>query len=152
MSKKVISHTTQVINSDSGEVQEVTKSISIKAASTEEFFMMFVKHMAPFFNLRSLVDMKVLIKFCQIAEYNTGVVLLPTGLRKDICVELGINTPHLSNAIKRLKDHNLISGEQGQYKLNEVIAWKGEVKERDKEIKKNYKLNFRLEYISKAFE
>ena len=50
--------------------------------------MIFCKFIGGFFDLTSVLDMKLLIKFCQIADFNTGVVLLPAGLRKDLMLEL----------------------------------------------------------------
>lgn len=153
MTKRTINHLTEVINSDSGETTTIKKSITVQSKSTDEFFMLFVKYLSGFFELKSAIDIKVLIKFCQLADFNTGKVLLPAGSRKELCIELKMKSPHLSNSITNLKKLGLVAGEQGTYELNPMIAWKGDMKTREQLIKeKNLHLDFRINFNSNKFD
>jgi hypothetical protein len=153
MSRKIIEHLTESTNHDSGEVVTIKKSISVTTKTTDEFFMIFVKYLSGFFELTSAVDIKVLIKFCQCADFNTGQVLLPAGKRKELCDELNLKSTHLSNSITRLKAKGLVIGEQGTYELNPIVAWKGDMKTREQLIKqKNMRLDFRIDFNSTKFD
>lgn len=154
MGKRILEHSTETTSIETGETFLVKKSISIQAKTTDDFFMIFIKSLSGFFKIKSAVDIKVLIKFCQIADFNTGQILLPTGTRKDICSELDIQNQHLSNSIARLKTMGLVTGEQGKFELNPLLSWKGEMKEREKLLKKkkNMQLDFRINFNSNKFD
>lgn len=143
--RKLVVHNEEHINEVTGEVTTIRKSVSISTRGSDEFFMVFVKFMSGFFELKSALDQKVLMRFCQMAEFNTGQVLLPAGIRKDLLEEFQIKNSHLSNSIARLKKVNLITGEQGKYQLNPIVVWKGDIKTRDAIIK-NKGMDFNVKF------
>lgn len=128
--------TEQIVNEQTGEVVKVTtsKTYTIKS-STEEFYMTFISSCASLFKLKSPTDLKLTIKLCMIAEYNTGKVYLATEVRQEICKELGIVTQQLTNSLKSLKDKEIIEGGKGVFTLNPLIFWKGTTNERSKIMK-----------------
>lgn len=134
----------QRVDTSTGEVVNVTtqKTFTIKT-TTDTFYMTFIKHTKSIFKLKSAVDIKLIIKLCELAEYNTGRVILPSPLRKDVCVDLEITTQQFSNAISSLKKKKLITGAQGLYNINPLIFWKGTTDNRVnllKEIEVSYKI------------
>jgi len=151
MAKKIIEHNTRTTDLDTGEFQEITKTVTVRTDSQEEFFMLFIKAIGPVFKIKSLVDFKVLLKLCQLSVYNGGSIPLPTLTRKEICEELSLQNPNLSNSLNRLRTMGVITGSQGKFELNPIIAWKGDLKTRDKAIKK-MQLDFKIQYQSTKFD
>jgi hypothetical protein len=150
MPRKYVIHSEDTVNQATGEVLTTKKTMTFTSKSSDEFFMIFIKFISGFFDLRSAIDMKILIKFCMMSDFNTGMVLIPAGLRKELLVEFGIENSHLSNSIARLKKANLITGEQGKYALNPIVAWKGDIKTRDLLIKEKG-LEFKMNFVSEEF-
>lgn len=147
--KVIKSKTTSIVDTETGEVHmvETEKLVSVKT-ETEEFFQIYCRLIASVYELKYADDIKILIKFCEIAQFNTGVVLLPAALRKKVCEEIGILTSNMSKSIKRLKDKELLTGDRGEYKINPAIFWKGEQKVRAQILKDNglaLTLNFKSE-------
>jgi hypothetical protein len=122
------------------------KSFRIKT-NTEEFYMTFIKHIAPVYNLRSTASINVLNFLCCQAEFNTGKVILPASKRKEFCDSIGIEKQTFSNAICELKKHNLIHGERGEYMIDPKIFWKGTTDERAKALN-NETFNMNLQFTS----
>lgn len=151
MAKKVIEHNTRSTNMETGEFQEIVKTVTVKTNSQEEFFMLFIKTMSPMFELTSGVDIKVLFRLIQMASYNNGEILLPTEKRRLLCEEFGFQNPNLSNTLDRLKKTGIIKGRRGAFDLNPLFAWKGDLKSRDKAIKK-MQLDFKIQYQSTKFD
>lgn len=150
MPRKYIVKSEESVNENTGEVLTTKKTVTFSSKSSDEFFMIFVKFIGGFFDLTSALDMKLLVKFCQVADFNTGLVLLPAGLRKELLEELNVKNSHLSNSIARLKKANLITGEQGKYELNPIVVWKGDIKTRDQLIK-DKGLEFKMKFTSEQF-
>ena len=135
----------KVVDTTTGEVIEVTtqKIYSIKVNS-DKFFMTFIEMIAPVYKLKSLSDLKLMIKFCEIAEYNTGKVNISSSLRKEICQQLEMSTNSFSISLKSLKDKRLITGDKGTYIINPEIYWKGTIDVRSS-MMKNLKISFDIE-------
>jgi hypothetical protein len=151
MAKKVVEHKTEVVNQATGEVTETTKTVTIRTDSQEEFFQMYIQAMTPVFKVTSLPAMKLLMKMCQLAIYNTGEVYLPQGIRAELCEELGMRNNQITNILADLKKLGLVTGEKGVFIINPYIAWKGEKKVRMAEIKK-MELNLKIQYQSDKFD
>lgn len=117
------------IDDSTGELHliEVQKTVGVET-TTEEFFQVYCRLIASVYELKYADDIKILIKFCEIAEFNTGKVLIPAAERKVICEQLKMQTSNMSKSLKRLKDKDLITGEKGSYLINPAIFWKGEQK------------------------
>ena len=99
--KRLVNETTTV-DKTTGEIITTSKTFNIKVAS-EEFYMTFVPNMASFYEIKSLVDSKVLAKFGEYATFNTGEVLLPPSKRAKIASDLKISVQQVTNSILNLK-------------------------------------------------
>lgn len=148
MKKILTTKVLEIVDSSTGEVtrQEVQKIIKEKVDS-ENFYMVFLDYMAPLFKLNSDAARKVLDRFCQMAEFNSGRVLLPGPSRKELCDSLEMSANQLTNCIKKLKDCKLITGNGGEYKINPAIFWKGDQSARRQEILDNAELHVTYEII-----
>jgi len=106
--------------------------ILVKANDSKAFYINFFHMFKEQLKIKHLTDIHVLTAFCIRMEFNSSVVKLVSKDRKEICADLKIQNTHLSNSIRRLKDLDLISGEDGSYELNPHLTWKGNLKEREK--------------------
>jgi len=145
----VKSNTKEHRDQETGEVTtiEQEKILSIKFKG-EEFYQTYVGFLAKLYGLEHVSDYRLITKFCEIAEYNTGKVSISAGKRQLICQELGLNTTNFSKYVKRLKENSLITGDKGEYQLNPSLFWKGEQKVRAQVLKDqgfNLVINFRAE-------
>lgn len=104
--------------------------------TTETFTMMYNDYMSKLYGIEHLSDRKLIDKFCEMAEFNTGVVRLTTQDRDNVCDQLKISRPNLSKNLKRLKDLGLIDGDRGVYTINPTLFWKGDRKARAELLKK----------------
>lgn len=133
---------TTYTDKETGEVFTTSKIYRIPVPETK-FYMTYIESLAGVFNLKSAVDIKVLIKMCMIAEYNSGRVLVTAQVRREIIESIGICSPAISRAIDNLKTLQLVSGSQGTYYLNPAVFWRGENKVRDEMLKNNvFKVTF----------
>lgn len=141
MGKKVFikSESTSFVDQESGEVVllETKKLHKIQTKSEDRFFQVYYETLASFYDLRYTDDLKLLIKLAQLAEWNTGKVLLPSSIREEICTELMIHTTNLSKSLKRLKEKDLIQGERGVFVINPSVFWKGDKDVREKQLKED---------------
>lgn len=142
--KKYLKNETTHVDKETGEVLVSSKTYSINV-NQDEFYMTFIENMAGFFKLKSVVDIKVLTKFCIMAEYNTGKVVLSAAERKELVTFLDISIQQLTNSINNLKKNALINGEKGTYKLNPLVFWKGKNDVRNGLIKDN-KVNITFDF------
>jgi hypothetical protein len=134
----------QVLDRTTGEIVEVTtqKTYSIKMDS-DKFFMTFIETVAPIYKLRSLSDLKLMIKFCTITQFNTGKIIISPALRKEICEELNISTNMFSISLRSLLDKQLIYGEKGSYIINPQLHWKGTIDSRN-QLMKTLRITFTI--------
>lgn len=143
------STTKSIVDKETGELSLVeSEKVYTINTPTEEFFQVYCRLIGCIYKLKSINDIKLLIKFCEIAEFNTGKVLIPTPERKTLCNDLGIQNSNFSKSIKNLKDKCLLSGERGSYLINPAVFWKGEQKVRSQILKEgglSMLLNFREE-------
>lgn len=128
---KSLKHETTTWDKETGEQITVSKTYAIKIKQ-DEFYMSYIENMSGFFNLKSAIDIKVLTKFCMMAKYNTGKLVLSTAERKEICVLLEISTQQLTNSIYALRKNGLLSGSQGNFIINPAVFWKGTNETRNK--------------------
>lgn len=113
------------------------KPILVKVKNTEDFYFTFIQMFQQQLKIKSLTDVHVLTKFCLMMEYNSTKVKLTAGARKQLCDDIGIKMPHLSNSIGRLKEFGIIRGKDGEYEVNPFFAWKGKLSEREKLLSMN---------------
>ena len=139
MTKKLLHETTrQVKDKVTGDWSEMTQSKTFAIpVNEEEFYMTFIKNLSSILNLNSFTEIKVLVKLCEMAEFNTGKVSLTAGKRNEFIELLSINKAYLSSSIKSLINKGLLKGEKGEYEINPLVFWKGSLKERNALIKEN---------------
>jgi len=139
MAKHLVQSTeTQHVDEETGQliVTTIEKVHTIKV-NEEGFFMTYISMLRPFYQLEHLADVKLIVKLCELAEFNTGKVSISTAKRKELCDELNISTSNFSKYIKRLKDKELISGGQGEWTVSPALFWKGDRKTRAALLKNN---------------
>lgn len=137
----------QVINPETGEITTIETSKSFTTKITEDqFYMTFVNFLSPIYDLKPERAKDLLIWMLQHAEFNTGVVSMPTAVRKQIVEELKMANNSITNYLKTLKDKKLISGGNGVFTINPKIFWKGELAARKQLLKdKNIQIIFGIE-------
>lgn len=147
MSKYNTSIERQIIDKETGEILTIeTQKVFTTKVTDDEFYMTFLKFIAPLYELTSNKVIGLLSWMLSRAEFNTGVVTLTTADRRKITEELGIANNTISNYLKALKDKKLISGEKGRFTINPQIFWKGELAARKQLLKdKNIKITFGIE-------
>lgn len=125
-----------IVNHTTGETVTTAKEYSIKT-TPDSFYMVFIDSMSKIFEIKSLIDRKLLSKLCMKAEFNTGIVSISQADRKVILKELEINSPQMSKSLSNLIKLKLISGSEGTYVINPSVFWKGDMKSREALMKNN---------------
>jgi len=147
MGKKIVqSVETQVVDKETGEIL-VTESSKVYKEKIKEdsFYMTFIDFIAPYYKLSAESSRKLLTWMCEHAEFNTGTVLLPANVRKEISNKLGVTNNTITNGLKTLKTLGLISGEKGKFVINPQIFWKGDLKARRELLDENeFKIKFSI--------
>lgn len=130
-SKQVANRIKTIIDKDTGEVieQEVEKVFNT-VVKTDNFYMCFFENMAGFYGLKHASDIKLLTAMCEIAEFNTGIVQITTAVRKRLADKANISLTNMSKNLRRLLDADLVSGKDGEYRINPAVFWKGTTQER----------------------
>jgi hypothetical protein len=118
---------TETLNPETREVviNSTTKTFSTRVKNQEQFYMTYIGLSSIYLKIKSLTDIQLLAVLCERAEYNTGVVQLPTKVREDVIRQLNITNPALSRSLKKLKELKLITGSKGEFTINPKIFWKG---------------------------
>lgn len=118
----------EYVDKKTGEIKlvEDNKLVFVKIGKDEKFWMTYCKYTAPIYQLTYADDIKVIVKFCELAEYETGTVHLTPARRKDMVKQLGMQQSNVSKSIRRLKEKNLVTGEDGEYVVSPLVFWKGE--------------------------
>lgn len=141
MAKKVFLESTQqeFVDQETGEVKliETRKLHKITTKSEDRFFQVYYETLANFYELKYADDLRLLIKLAELAEFNTGRVLLPSSVREKLCEELKLHTTNLSKSLKRLKEKDLIQGERGEFVINPNVFWKGDKNIREQAMKED---------------
>jgi DNA-binding MarR family transcriptional regulator len=132
---KRLRHVEEKHDVQTGELLTISKTFSVKAAKSEEFFFTFLSALNAMSDLSSASDIKILAIFCSIAEYNTGKVVLSKDKRSEIAKKLKVTLQAITNSISRLKKAGLICGNRGVYEINPQYFWKGTTNEREKLLK-----------------
>ncbi len=141
-----LKHESTTLDRETGEIITTNKTYSVKT-DPENFYMTYIESLASFFQIKSLLDIKLIIRFCTLAEYNSGRVLITSSLRRELLEGMNIDKYQLSKSIKKLKELNLLTGDHGTYYLNPDIFWKGTNSMRRELIKKK-QLNITISFES----
>jgi len=140
---------TDVLDTSTGELVRTTtqKVFSVKV-NQDGFFMIYVDYLAAFYSLKYADDKNLIIKFCQICQFDTGIVYLSSALRREIEVELNLLSSNFSRSLKRLKEKGIITGEKGKFVINPELYWKGNNNTRN-QILKDDSLKLEIEFKTK---
>lgn len=148
MKKILTTRVSEVLDKETGELLHYeSQKVHKEKINSENFYMVFLDYMSPLFKLNSDAARKILDKFCQMAEFNSGVVHLATHTRKELCEELNMSAAQFTNCIKKLKDLNLITGESGLFTINPYIFWKGDQNIRRQELLNNKAFQITYEIV-----
>ena len=141
------SRSIQTVDPTSGEViiTDTHKIHKVILEDEDRFFMVYFNMLKTFYQIKYIKDVLLLVKLAELANYNTGEVLIPTSTRQQLCEELEVSKPYISTAFKRLCDLGLLEGDKGRYKLNEAAFWKGDAKTR-KQALKDKGLEFKIKF------
>jgi hypothetical protein len=123
----------EIVDCDTGEIKVIeSQKVFTKKVKNDNFYFTFIDFIAPLFRLRSDSAKTLLVWLCTNAEFNTGIVRLTADDRRQLCETLNMSNNAITNCLKKLKDLNLISGQDGKFTINPQIFWKGEMSVRDK--------------------
>ena len=122
--KKFLQAEQTQVDKETGEIVTQIKRYAVKV-STEDFYMTFFTSLAGFFELKSAIDIKVMVKMCEYAQFNTGQVDLSPASRQELCDYLKISKQQLTNALRSLKAKSLLAGDKGRFMVNPSVFWKG---------------------------
>jgi len=127
------------LDKSTGEVveQDISKIITVTLGKKEEFYMTYCNYLASIYELKYADDIKMLIKMCQLAEFDSGIVYLTAKRRAEIVKELNIHTSNISKSLNRLKDKAIIVGDNQEFVVSPVIFWKGDKGKRMEILRKN---------------
>jgi len=140
----------QIIDKETGEINIIRKTISktfTQRVSPEEFFMSFVSALAPSLKL-SPSETRLLNVLNNRAQYNSGTVPMTGKDRDTICELLGIHKQSLSNALNSLKNKGMLALDRGEWQINPMYFWKGELSVRQQKLSsKEIRLTFSIEDV-----
>lgn len=123
----------EIVDCDTGEIKVIeSQKVFTKKVKNDNFYFTFIDFVAPLFRLRSDSAKNLLVWLCTNAEFNTGIVRLTADDRRQLCETLNMSNNAITNCLKKLKDLNLISGQDGKFTINPQIFWKGEMSVRDR--------------------
>jgi hypothetical protein len=139
------SQTTTTVDPDTGQIvmTDIQKTHLVTLQDEDKFFMVYLTMLQSFYQIKYVKDVMLLVKFAELADYNTGSIDLSTKLRVQICEELEIKPSNFSTSIKRMVNLGLLIGEKGSYTLNAGLFWKGDAKTR-KQVMKDRGLEFTI--------
>lgn len=121
----------QVVDPETGELHEVETSKTFRTkVEPDRFFSVYIPKLASFYGITALSDVKVMIAFCELAEYDTGILNLNKAIRIKIQEKTGVDYSNLSKNINRLSNLGLIHHDSGTVTINPELFWKGSMRVR----------------------
>ena len=135
--------TREVVNYDTGEVHLIeTSKFQSEKIKTDQFYSVFFEYMQNYLKIKSAKTLFLIGELCSRAEWNTGKVLLPAGVKKEICTKIGLDYTNISKCLKTLESLDLITKESvGVYYVNPKIFWKGTMADRKKLLGQHCRFN-----------
>ena len=98
--------------------------------------------MQNYLKIKSAKTLFLIGELCSRAEWNTGKVLLPAGVKKEICTKIVLDYTNISKCLKTLESLDLITKESvGVYYVNPKIFWKGTMADREKLLGQHCRFN-----------
>lgn len=134
----------QVVDEETGVILDsTTEKHFVTKVKTDEFFMVFIENLAPFYGLKHPSDIRLMVAMCEMAEFNTGIVKMTKRTRLTLCEKANISVSNVNKNIKRLVDAELLHEDDGDYTINPTIFWKGSTTTRT-ELLQNEGLTFQI--------
>lgn len=134
----------QVVDTETGEITDTTvEKHFVTKVKTDEFFMVFIENLAPFYGLKHPSDIRLMVAMCEMAEFNTGIIKMTKRTRLTLCEKAQISVSNINKNIKRLVDAKLLHEDDGDYTINPTIFWKGSTTTRT-EVLQNEGLTFQI--------
>lgn len=111
----------------------------------DAFYMVFVNYIQWTYGVKGVTTIKLLIKLLERAEFNSGEIAIPSGLRKQLIAELKISPSMFTKALKELIETEVLQQRKleildsdskkeepikGLYLINPEMFWKGDLKKR----------------------
>lgn len=139
--------TAQRYDPETGEVLEYTDRTEVVKNELEPFFLTYSKQIMsllgkPVFNTTT----KVLWKFLEFAEYNTGKVYMNADRVNDVMMACEISRSSYTRAVKELVDVGIVSKKGTTYTIDENMFWKGDRSQREKLREAKLRVAFIPEY------
>ena len=142
--KKFINSTERKVYDETGNVKVETISKTIVHKTDEDsFYMTFTNYIMWMCQVKSVATLKILYKLLEQAEFNTGNIDIPAGVRTEIETTLDICKSQFTKSITELINKNVLwqrtvldksTGElkplKGCYTINPEMFWKGDLKTR----------------------
>ncbi len=148
--KKVSNVIKQVVDQETGElIDQTIEKHFVTKVDTDDFFMVFIENLAPFFGLKHPSDVRLITAMCTLAEFNTGIVKMSKKTRATLCEMSNISPTNISRSISRLVKMNLLVEDEGDYTINPNIFWKGSTATRA-EVLKNGGLTFQIQLVDSS--
>lgn len=119
--------TEKTVDTNTGEVNTIIKSFSVKKKKVEKFFFVFTKNIMKFYDIERAIDFKILFFLSSHIEFSTKQIKFSRKEKLEFMETVNIKTQCFSNSIKRLKDLGIISGERGDYLINSDYINRGKI-------------------------
>lgn len=144
--------TRELIDYETGEARIIeTSKFQSERIHADQFYITFFKYMQNYLKIKSAKTVFLISELCARAEWNTGKVLLPSGVKKEICSKIELDYHNISKHLKILESLGLIKKEDGGvYCINPKIFWKGTMADREKLLGRNY--DFNVEFSIKEID
>ena len=136
----------QRVDKETGEIMEYVEKVEVTRKDAEPFFLTYSKQIMALYG-KSIFNAttKVLWKFLEFAEYNTGKVYMTAERREEILNDCDIKKTSYHRAVNELIEEGLLTKNKDTYTINEDMFWKGDRKAREE--LKNAKLQIAFSAI-----
>lgn len=149
----VFDRVTNTVTEDGEVISTASTQVDILVKTDEEFTVIYKKLLQLALKLTG-TDVKVLLFCMQNAEMHTNLITLTITQKKELQREStvldakgkelkpGLAIASINNSISALKEKGLLILQgRATYQINPMIAWRGSLRERDKELKIRLKLD-----------
>lgn len=129
--------TDKFIDSDTGEVMD-EKTISYIVENEKDFYITYCKVLGLLKDMK-LGEIKTLAWLVSTSHFNNNMVVVTSGVKKKIALEMGISISAVNNAMSPLVEKEILyrdadssSRRDGVYYIHPEYYWKGSLAERKK--------------------
>lgn len=129
MSKGIVVQdiTHRTVNTETGEIHEYESRKEFIRTETEPFFFTYSRQIVALYGLSCFsAATKVLWKFLEFAEWNTGKVYMDTLRRNEILEDCNISKSSYERAIRELLSADIITRSSSSFIINPSMFWRGD--------------------------